>query len=139
LATFFVSPSIFYYTATALFSLIIDSCRKDVVELRRDITGDWTWAMSKPSTGMLMSSDSARVTYTLTFKNGRKFSNNSACIIGGPAEGIFEVKKSGEDNIIILKAPNNMPDTFEIIVDSDRLTLIEIYDSYSWYHRFYRN
>ena len=126
-----------FLSATALlFSLIICSCNKDIRRFNEDIIGNWTWASSHSSTGTQMLSNNPSETYSLTFRTDHTFSNSSFCIIGGPTEGIFQVKRSGTDKIIILISQYGALDSFEISVDKDHLRLIEAIDSELWIHNF---
>ena len=121
----------------SIFTLIIIcSCNKEVTKLNEDINGSWIWESSSSSGGVQQISIDTSATYAITFKNDFSFSNESACMIGGPAEGTYEMKASGGSKILILKAQYAIPDTFKISVGNGHLTLTETINNYSWYHNF---
>lgn len=116
----------------------IYSCRKDVVDLNQDIVGNWIWKSSHASNGTQMLSNDSTKTFSITFTSDHHFSNTSFCIIGASTEGTFEVIKSGSDQILILKSDNNTSYPLKLNVENNHLMLVETYDSYSWFHDFYR-
>jgi hypothetical protein len=120
-----------------LASLFQISCRKDTNDNSHLLAGKWHWKSSLEDNGtQMLPRDSSATDSNFVVFNSVNFTNHAGCVIGGPSEGSFEVQSISNKQILILKSPYTIPDTFAVNITNTQLELTEVFSNYSWTHTF---
>jgi hypothetical protein len=120
-----------------LVSLFQISCRKETNDIRQLFVGKWNWKSSFEDNGtQMLPRDSSAIDSNFVVFDSNNFINHAGCVIGGPSEGSFEIQSISNKQILILKSPYTIRDTFVVNISNTQLDLTEAYSNYSWTHTF---
>jgi hypothetical protein len=118
------------FTLTLFCSTIIMvSCKKDAPNTN-EILGTWKWNVSHGSDGTnsYKAIPNANADILISFQNDFSFQKQSACVLPGPSDGVYEIKTlrpSGVDiKCLILKSQQSR-DTFSVYSNGSSLKLSE--------------
>ncbi len=125
------------FSLTFITVIFLCSCSKENNTFNKEIIGRWIWQSSHSSDNQQIVLVDTTEKLELIFNTDFSFSNAAFCATGGPFEGTFQTRASGNDKLLILKSIHNEEGNFKIRMSNNKLTLIASVQNNTWYHDFY--